>query len=100
MKFTCRFGQLLSLTLVLVSPLTAQKPRDLTLPLISPPTTAEPSTIEGFEGSTEQVADVFGAEAVIRDARPCRDLPDTGGSYRRGVRRIVCRTRRSRRGFS
>jgi hypothetical protein len=47
MKITCRFGQLLSLTLVAIAPLTAQKPRDPTLPLNSPPAAGEPSVLCG-----------------------------------------------------
>jgi hypothetical protein len=37
MKFTRRFGLMLGITLGLVSPVSAQKPVDPTLPLASPP---------------------------------------------------------------
>jgi len=48
MKFTCRFGLLCGVMVAGAAPLTAQNPRDPTLPLISPQIPAKPSVVCGM----------------------------------------------------
>jgi hypothetical protein len=55
MTSICRFGQWLSLPLVVVASISAQRPRDPTLPLILPPTSPTRSVVCGltiFSGGT------------------------------------------------
>jgi len=48
MKFTCRFGVLCGVMVAAVAPLTAQNPRDPTLPLISPQIPEKSSVVCGM----------------------------------------------------
>jgi hypothetical protein len=74
-------GHWLSLTLVVVSPLMAQKPRDPTLPLISPPTTTEPSILCGMT--------IFAGNGALDPKMP--KTPPPGNFTLRGRTPLVCR---------
>jgi hypothetical protein len=81
MKFACRLGVAFGVMVVAVSPLTAQKPRDPTLPLISPQIPTEPSVVCGMT--------IFSGNAALDPKMPKAPPP---GNFTMRVRTPpVCR---------
>ena len=78
---TCRFGIWLGVILASASPLSAQKPADSTLPLISPPATAESSILCGMT--------IFSGKSTLDPKMPKSPAP--GNFTMRVLAPTICR---------
>jgi hypothetical protein len=81
MNIACRFGQLVGLMLAIVAPLSAQRPRDPTLPLISPPISTKPSIVCGMT--------IFSGKAALDPKMP--KTPPPGNFTMRVPTPTICR---------